>query len=201
MIFKYVSVVGLKVFGRQKDNQQLLWKVTLTWQGLHHEARWRMSLESPQAPAGLHHARARNPLAINPFILEPFFISYNVHSFPLQLPCPSHHHLFTLVIGAESSFEPISVTSPSSKWKGFGQEALGIGIVICWPNENKGRVQDFEFQSLYHCLLPRMWRSEVSQSLWLLKGRERKVTKMNGASPKCQANARCVDIHSPSEWP
>lgn len=201
MIFKYVSVVGLKACGRQKDDQQLLWKVTLAWQRVHHEARWRMSWESPQAPAGLHHVRARNPPGLNPFILEPFFISYSVHSFPLQPPCLSHHHLFTLVIRAESSFEPISVTSSSSKLKGLGQEALGIGIAICWPNGNKGRIQDFGFQSLYYCLLPRVWRSEGNQSLWLLEGRGRKVTEMDGVSPKYQANARCVDIHSPSEWP
>lgn len=98
MIFKCVSVVGLKACGRQKDDQQLLWKATLAWQEVHHKARWRKSWGSPQAPAGLYHVRARNSPGLNPFILQPFFISYSVHSFPPQPPCLSHHHLFTLVI-------------------------------------------------------------------------------------------------------
>ena len=47
-------------------------------------------------------------------------------SFPLQPPCPSHHHyLLTLVTGAESSCEPLPVTFPSIRTERVWAGATG----------------------------------------------------------------------------
>lgn len=55
--------------------------------------------------------QSRNSSGPNPLILETSFSKYSAQSFPLQPPSPSYHyHLLTLVTGAESSFEPSSVT-------------------------------------------------------------------------------------------